>query len=274
VVDYEYMAMQLTELLEYKAADNISIWINPHGEPLLYDKIIGLCDLILANKHVKDINIVTNAILLTKELVDSFDKISIKCKKKINISVSLSAITEGLSKEIMGETYNLNIVLKNIEYASSKLPITITPVFCSKLNDDDIKKIILFAKSLSERSKHPVKMGIQNFCKNKHGRNPVKEVPWDSFFKMLKDWEKETGFKITSELGKLEKTKQLPLVCEKDELINVRIICNGRHSHDKIGIYETKDGSRAVALLGCNALRGNVKARVIESKYNMILAKC
>jgi len=72
VVEKDYLVNETRLLLEYKRTDEMSIWINPHGEPTLYPKLSGLVSDLLKDTHVKDIHIVTNGILLDKELVDNF----------------------------------------------------------------------------------------------------------------------------------------------------------------------------------------------------------
>ena len=288
VVDKDFIVQETKALLKYKDARGMSIWINPHGEPTLYAKLSELCRDLLEDEHVKDIHIITNGILLTKKMADELCLIAEQSKKEIHINLSMSALSvepgkaskvnkKGLSNArlMMGEIYTLTTVLRNLEYAADKLPVTITPVYVRGMNDEEMKNLVLFADKVAKSHKNKkIGIAIQKYCENKRGRNPVNEESWDDFFAFLKQLEQETGKTLTPHLGKIKETKQLPLLCKKGEKIVVKLICQGRYPRDKLGIYETKQGSRAVALIGCDADKGTTKAEVIQSKYNMVVGKC
>ena len=267
VVDKDYLVNETKALLEFKGTKEMSMWINPHGEPTLYFKLVELVDDLLQDEHVKDVHVITNGVLLSKNLVDEFAEISDKNGKKVVISISISAIDEEKSKQLMGINYDINLVLKNIEYAAKKLSVAITPVLLHGLNDDEMEKIISFAKKLK------LDVGIQKFCENKRGKNPVKEQKWDDFFDELKKLEEKSGFKLTSELGKLQKTKQLDPICKKGDNVHVKIICPGRYIKDRLGVLENSQGRRAVSLVRCSKESGVVKAIVVKNKYNIAMVK-
>jgi len=267
VVDKDYIVNETKALLAFKGKKEMSIWINPHGEPTLYYKLVELVDDLLQDKYVKDVHVITNGVLLSKNLVDEFAEVSKKNSKEVVISISISAIDEKKSKELMGQNYDISLVLKNIEYAAKKLSLAITPVLLHGLNDDEMGKIITLAKKLK------AEVGIQKFCENKRGKNPVKEQKWDDFFEELKRLEEENGFKLTSELGKLQKTKQLDPICRRGDKVHVRIVCPGRYTKDRIGVLENSRGRRAVTLVRCSQESGVVKSTVVKNKYNIAMIK-
>ncbi|MFT4303900.1 MAG: radical SAM protein [Candidatus Woesearchaeota archaeon] len=275
IVDVNYLVDEINKLLHFKDTPGISIWINPHGEPTLYSKLAELCDLTLRINYVKDITIITNGLLLNKALVDKLHQIKTSHSKPIKLSVSISGVSKEMSKKMMGESYNINIVKKNLEYAIEKLEISITPVLLSWMNTDEMIKIIELAQELSKnKDKEELRVAIQKFCKNKKGRNPGKEQSWEDFFKELRQIEAKTNYKLLHNFGKIKETPELPTVCKKDEKISVKILCYGRYKHNRLGIFETPLGNRAVAVIGCNPEKGIVKTKVIQSKHNMIVAKC
>ncbi|MFH1054363.1 MAG: radical SAM protein [Candidatus Woesearchaeota archaeon] len=275
VVDKEYLMKELNDLLEYKKENDMSVWINPHGEPTLYSELVELCDDILANTYVKDITVITNGILLNKHLVKELKNTGEKNSKDINIAISLSG--SGKNAKIMGKNYDPDLVIKNIEYVAKNLHLTITPVYIKGVNESDIKKIIELSNKLSEKSRlmfdEEINVNIQKFCCNKFGRKPIKEQSWEEFDKDMKRLEQETGKNLLKPLEKLKDTKTLPKLCEKNDIINVNIISPGRFEKDKIGVLERKDGNRAVLVLGCKADNGIVKVKVVQSKYNITIAK-
>ena len=273
VVEEDYLVSQLADLLAFKAETGLEIWINPHGEPTLYGKLAELCDDVLCDPHVSKVSIITNGLLLDKEMVDALNAIAKKRKKEIKLAVSVSDLRK--TGNIMGKGYGISAVLANLEYAAVKLPLSITPVWIKGANDAEIKKIVELSKELSKKSKKALDKGaavsIQKFSSNKYGRNPIKEKGWEEFFSDLRQLEKETSVKLTFELGKLKETKELPTLCEKGDVIAVRVLCEGRNPRDKIGVFETRSGNRAVALIGCNATKGLVKTKVVQNKHNMIV---
>jgi|GEM_PF-3118932 len=291
VVDVEYLINATKELLAFKGSKGMQLWINPHGEPTLYSELGTYCREMLADEHVSKIHIITNGMLLRKPLVDELLEIATTSKKRIELSVSMSALSTGeeekskLNKEglplanlLMGKSYNLGLVLKNLDYAVDKLPLIITPVMVKGMNEDEMKGLIEFAQSLSKKSslEENQKIGvmIQKFCKNKHGRNPAKEGKWEEFFSQLHSLEADTNMKLTGEIGKLQETKQHVIPVSKNDVIKARVISPGRYYKNRLGIIETEKGDRAVVLFNCRNDKGIVKAKVIQSKYNMIVATC
>ncbi len=291
VVDVDYLINETRSLLAFKGAKNMQLWINPHGEPTLYSELGHYCERMLADEHVSKIHIITNGMLLRKPLVDTLYEIAQASGKRIELSVSMSALSTGaeeksrvnkeglpLSQLMMGKSYNLSLVLKNLEYAVDKLPMMITPVLVQGMNDNEMKGLIEFSKALSSQSSleenKEVGIMIQKFCKNKHGRNPVKEGDWDSFFTTLNGLEKDLNVKLTGELGKIQETKQHAIPVEKKKMIKVRVVSPGRYHKNRLGILESEDGDRAVVLFNCRNDKGIVKAKVIQNKYNMIVATC
>ncbi|MCB9359305.1 radical SAM protein [Candidatus Woesearchaeota archaeon] len=275
VVDVDYLADEVSKLLHFKASDGMSMWINPHGEPTLYARLVELVDKLLRISYVKDVTIISNGLLMTKDTVDRLAELIPKHGKRVKLSVSVSAVSEELSKKVMGKAYNAKLVQKNLEYVVDRLDLSITPVFLSWMNAEEMVKIIELAQRLNRnKDREEIRVAIQKFCHNKKGRNPGKEQSWESFFKDLKALEIKTNYKLTEELGKIKETPELPALCSKKEQIRVRVICEGRYPKDRLGVFETPQGRRAVTLLGCNPLKGIVKANVIQSKHNLIVAKC
>jgi uncharacterized protein len=272
VIDCDYLSDEVKSLLHFKAVNGISIWINPHGEPTLYSKLPELVEKLINDAYVKDISIITNGLLFTKELVDKLVKLKEHSNKEIKIAFSISTLDNN-SKELMGDNYDCNIILKNLKYASEKLFVSITPVLLSWMNEDQVEEIIRLSQKLTEQG-NSIKVQIQKFCANKRGRNPIKEESWDDFSKRLSKLQEKTGYNLIEDLGNIKQTPELPKICDKGDIIKVKVLFPGRYKNEKIGLYETPNGSRSVLILGCNIEQGSVKASVIVDKYNMITAKC
>ncbi|MBN1385488.1 radical SAM protein [Candidatus Woesearchaeota archaeon] len=276
VVDVDYLIAETVKLLEFKGTP-VSIWINPHGEPTLYAKLALYCDEMLSHELVSDIHIVTNGVLFNSPLTDCLSDIAERYGKEIKISVSMSGVgverqekskhnKNGFmtSKLMMGSGYNIDVVLKNLNYAKERLPVMITPVWVNGMNDDDIKKLALLGKKLG------LEVSIQKFCKNKRGRNPAPEISWDEFFENMKKLEEETGVKLLKPLGKIKETKELPMVCRKGDKVQVQVLCGGRYLNERIGALD----GRAISLIGCSKDKGTIKATILQAKHNLYLGKC
>ena len=267
VVEEEYLVEELNNLLEFKKKQDkpgsntkISVWINPHGEPLLYSRIIDLMQDVSNLDTVKDVHLITSGTLLNKYIIDKVSKI-----KKAKLSVSISAINEKTANKIMGvKSYNPKHVLDMIEYATNKsIEVIITPVYLNKINDDDIKQLITFSK------KHKLKILIQKFCANKFGRNPIKETSWEDFTKTLKEWETEFGQNLI-QIGNIGKSEQLPKPFKKADAVQAEIVCSGRYHRDKIVV--AKD--RCILIPNCKKDSGMVKVKITTAKFGMYMGSC
>tara|TARA_Y100000310_G_C20610640_1_gene777798 strand:+ start:277 stop:1413 length:1137 start_codon:yes stop_codon:yes gene_type:complete len=268
VVDKDYLVTETKDLLAWKGSSNMQLWINPHGEPTLYAPLAEYCDEMLQDEHVSHIHIITNGLLVTKTVVDTLAALATKYNKEVALSLSLSGLAQ---PDIMGKGYNVKLVLRNLEYAVTKLPVTITPVFVMGLNDDELTALIELAKNMDKKSKHKVSIMIQKFCKNKYGRNPAKDESWEEFYAKLKELEEKTGEELTPTIGKLQETKELPCTIEKRQKVKTTIVSEGRYHKDKIGVVDLPEGRRAIALLNCPTQKGTVNATIVQAKHNMLV---
>jgi len=255
VVDEEYMTEELNELLEIKEDGN-NIWINPHGEPTLYAPLTKLIKNIKQNKKVKDIMIITNGMLLNKTLANQLKEAGLT-----TISVSISGIQK--AQEMMGtKGYNIEAVLKHIQYAKSiGLNIIVAPVYVKGKNEDQMKLVI---------NKVPFanKISIQKFCKNKLGRNPIKEQDWESFFRELKLLQHETDTTLIEPLKKLKETNTYEQPFRKGDIVEVDIRSVSRFQRDKIGVAE----ERAIQVMRCNKKKGRRKFKILSANNNVFVA--
>lgn len=262
VVDLEYLIAETNAVLEVKGHKEVGIWINPHGEPLFYDRLFEYCSDMLENKYVKDIHLVTNATLLTKGVVDKFASLG-----SVHLSVSLSVFSSDKAREVMGQNYNLTAVIKNIEYAAKKMDVMLTPVWIKGLNDSDIKSIVNYAKEKG------MDIAIQKFCNHKRGRNPIKERPWKEFFDNLEKLERETGYKLRHDFSDIKKTKAIPSIMKKGDVEEAEIICKGR-GNEYLGVIEKGNQRRALVILGCFSPRRKAKVKILRARNNILVGKC
>ncbi|MFH1440233.1 MAG: radical SAM protein [Candidatus Woesearchaeota archaeon] len=289
VVEEEYLVNELKALIDFKAKheDNsnssldtknkFSIWINPHGEPLLYSRILDLIKDIDEIQQVKDIHLITSGTLLNHAVIDQLAKI-----KKLKMSISISAFDKEKAKQLMGtKAYVLKHVLDMVKYAVSKgIETTITPVYIHGINDDDIERLIRFCKAVNKANQNTndnnkLNISIQKFCMNKFGRNPIKEQDWDDFGKKMKEWENLYGYELL-QTGDIGKTEELPRPFKKGDVVQADIVSSGRFLRDKIAVAK----GRCILLPKCTKCtksineKCKVKVKITTNKYGMYIGSC
>ena len=260
VIEREYLVEELKKLIEYKDVE-VEVHIGCQGEPLLYYELSGLVDDIYKIKNVKTISMDTNAVLLTKEKVDDLIKAGMT-----RFNVSINAIDSKKAKEIAGkEFYNVDKIKEIIEYISKKTDILIAPVWVPKLNDEEIEKLIEFAKSLD------IKIGIQNYLTYKFGNFVTKSVPWKKFYAKLKEFEKKYNIELifSEEDFDIKKTKVLKKPFKKGNIIEADIKCKGRLPDTMIGISD----DRNITISGNIAIGKKAKVRILRDKHNIFFGE-
>ncbi len=260
-VEREYLVEETKKLLDFKKCSNIHIYINVHGEPLLYPEIVELVADLKAIDWVKEITIITTAALLTEAMIDQLAKAGLT-----ELNVSISAMDTEAAKKIMGNpAYSIAHVKKMVSYAAKKMQVTIAPVWVDAVNDEEMEKIIAFGKEIQ----CPVR--IQKFCHNKFGRNPVEEISWEDFFKKIEELEKKTGVKLKEDVEKytLETTKEYPVPFTRRETIEAQIIGPGRYFHEKLCVAR----DRLISVPMCKKQSGTVKIRILKTTNNIIVGE-
>lgn len=258
VVEREYLIEETKKLLQFKKKEGMHIYINVHGEPLLYYDIVNLVKDLKAILYIKDITIISNGMLLTEQLIQDLDAAGLT-----TLNISVSAIDNLLAKQLMGtEAYNINKIKSILKYASThaKFKTIITPVYVNGQNEQEMEKLIMLSKEIGCDIK------IQKFCYNKAGRNPVKELPWESFYPWLETLEKKHGIKLKEEVYTLETTKEYPCPFKKGEVITAEIKCLGRYPQERVAVAK----ERCIVIPSCLKDSGNVTVRITGIQHNII----
>ena len=261
VVEREYLVNETKKILEYKKKKGMHIYINVQGEPLLYYDIVNLVKDLKEIKYVEKITIISNGMLLTEKLVEELSDAGLT-----TLNISVSAINDMLAKEIMGTSaYNIKKIKEMLTYTvkNAKFKTIITPVFINGVNEEEMDSLIEFSKEIGCEIK------IQKFCTNKAGRNPVKEISWEPFYKKLQELEEKYDIKLKEEIYKLEKTKEYPCPFRKGELVEAKIVCPGRYKYEKIAVAK----ERCIVIPSCRKESGVIKVKILSSKHNLITGR-
>lgn len=264
VVEKDYLMSEFEKLAKNKNTNPLYAYINVHGEPLLYEPIV---ELISDLKKIPNVitGIITNGTLLNEKLIDDLAKVGLD-----RINISLSAIDKELANHLAGIKFNLDRLLKMIEYANQKLEVVVAPVYMKTLNDHEIDKIIEFIINLRKKyNKNFPLLGIQNFLSYKLGRNPVKETPWEEFNEKMKIWEKKHNINLSEDhFYKIFKTKKLEKPFTKGDKIKAEIIGRDRFPNQRIA----KANNRIITIFNCNLNKGKiVNINILKDKHNIFV---
>lgn len=259
VIEVEYLLDELRKLVGFKN-EPVTVYINPHGEPLLYADIVELVRGIRAMPLVEKIHLITNGMLLTKELVDALADAGLSF-----FNISLHAIEEELSKKILGTSaYNIKRIKEIAAYVkqNGKADVMITPVLMKGINDQEMENIIEFCKSIGCTN-----IGIQNFLENRRGRNPAKEMSWEAFHAMLLHWENKHGVKLIIQ-EKLRETKELEKPFKRDDIVAAEVVCSGRAKGEKIAVAK----GCCIMVPRCEK-NGRIRVRITKSLHNVFVGE-
>lgn len=263
-VDKDHLVKWLKQLVEYKG-DDLEANIDSVGEVLTYPDIIELIKDIKKIKQINKISMQTNGTLLTKEKIKELERAGLD-----SINLSINSLDNELAKELSGcAWYDVNKILDIAkEINNSKIELLLAPVYIKSVNDDEIVKLIKFAKELNCR------IGIQKYEIYKFGRRikNVKEMSWYSFYEQLKKWENE--YKIKLRLGPLDfgikKSKRFPKVFNKGNKIKVKIMLQGWMKYQMIGI----SNNRCITIINCNSkIDDIVNIKIIEDKNELYIGE-
>src|SRR3989338_4176739 len=185
VIEKDYLVEEFRKVVAFKGADDIDAHINAQGEPTLYADLIPLIRDIMATPWVKTSSIDTNGTLLNPKFIDELADAGLT-----RLHLSLHAIDHEMANKLAGFPYNVKRVMEMARYACTKMDLIITPVWLCGYNDQELPKLAKFAQDIGAGKNCPP-VGIQNFLPYRMGRNPVKTVAFEEFFKRMRELEKE-----------------------------------------------------------------------------------
>ncbi|MBI2147951.1 radical SAM protein [Candidatus Woesearchaeota archaeon] len=261
VVEKDYLVEELEKMMAVKDKD-MTIYLNPQGDPTLYKDLVELVADVSRIPRAKDIVLITNGMLLHPAIIDELYRAGLS-----SIHVSLSAIDLEKAKLVMGiKGYDVERVKKNIQHMAAKGDVLLTPVFVPGMNEEELPKIIEFAKSIGCTS-----VGVQNFMTNPRGRNPVKPMPWEKFEEQMKLLEKRHGITLLDSTP-LGSTPELPRPFKRDDVVSATIVCQGRYPRERIAASQ----ERTILLQSCDstvAVGDKVSVRIRKSNHNIFVGE-
>ena len=258
VVEKDYLVEEFRKIVEFKSIDGIEAHIASQGEPLLYAPLTELVRDLSKIKQIKTISIDTNGMMLTKNKVDELVQAGLT-----RFNFSINSLDDKLAIRIAGAGYNLKNTIEVCRSIAKKANLIISPVLIPGMNEQEMPKIIGFAKELK------ADIGIQNFLNYRLGRNPVKQMDFEIFYKKLEEWQEIYKIKlIKSEQDfNIIKTKALPKPFRKGEIIEAEVVCNGRLKNEKIAVAN----QRTISVPNCQKEKGKIKLKITRTKHNIFI---
>ena len=266
VVEVDYLIEEFKQLVKEKECNSIEAHIASQGEPTLYADLPLLVKKLAEIPQVKQITTDTNGILLTPNRVDELIEAGFT-----RFNLSLNAIDPEVAREIANAPYNIEQVKKIARYiAESSCDLSISPTLIPGINDQEMPKIIAFAKSLENPNWKP-RIGIQNFLTYQFGRNPSEQMPWDDFFAQLKKWEEEFKVKLILDQSDFDitATKTAPKVFKRGEIVKAEIKCRGRLPGEKIAVAR----GYCISVPKCRTDKGLVKLKITKTKHHLYVGQ-
>ena len=262
VVEEEYLVSELKKIVDFKGSNNIDAHINAQGEPLLYADIVELVKDIMSIKGVKTSSIDTNGTFLSKQLVDELASAGLT-----RINLSLHALGQEKAQKLAGAPYSLSKVIEIARYIPKKMDLIITPVWVPGYNDEELPKLAKFANEIGAGRNCPP-IGIQNMLNYRFGRNPVKSVAMEDFYKKMKEIEQKHNVKLIFDKSAfdVEDLPELPKPFKKGQIVEAKIALPGRIGHEKLAVAK----ERIISIPNCHYEEGRlVKIRIKRTKHNI-----
>ncbi len=283
IVEYpDLLAEAVREIVKYKACSNIEIHIDGMGEPGTYHKLTELVQALREIPQVKVISMQTRLVTFSeKKILDLADS------GLDRFNVSIDALDPELARRLADTSwYNIERVLDLVKFTinNTRADVVLTPVWIPTLNDEEIPKIVTWAKENRLGKRWPPVL-IQKYVPHKHGRKPpVPVMSWGEFYDKLRELERKLNVKLipSNEDFNIKRAKPVPTVYRKGEVVKVEIIARGIFINEYIAVPVRRTGSqihdRVITVIADSKLEDvligqRVRVKIIENRNNVYIAK-
>ncbi len=224
LVEEEYLVNVAAEVAARKS-NPVEFNIGPHGEPLLYPRLVPLVRDLRRLPNVGVISINTNGSLLSERLIDDLAAAGLT-----RINLSLPALEEGLAAELAGiPRFPLKHLLAMLAYGQGRINFLLAPVLIPGKNNEEMAKIVALSKRIT--SPFPT-IGIQNYLEYPKGRRPVKKaMEWGRFYRFLDGLERQTKTRLRSTMAefRIHEEPELEKPFRKGEVVACELCMPGRY---------------------------------------------
>jgi len=267
-VEMEYLIEAVKEIAGFKG-NGVECHIDSPGEPVMYPH---LPELIAALKKIDEVSIIslqTNGTLLNTAKIAALESAGLD-----RINLSLHALEPVIAKMLAGvEWFDIDTIMNTAKaIAQSNIDLLIAPVYMPGINDEEIPKLIRFAREIGA-GKHFPPLGIQKFERYKYGRSPkgIKVQSWWQFFnRSIRPWEKASGIRLQLDSARdfgMVKRPFIPLVFSKGERVTVEIRAPGWITGEMLGVAR----NRVVSIFNCDKKAGQIRVKIVSNKHNIYM---
>ena len=272
IVELDYLINEVKKVVKYKGEKHIEAHIDTVGDPTTYPQLVDLVHKLSEIDGIEVISMQTHGVLLNEKMIDELSESGLS-----RINLSIDALDNELAKRIANtNNYNLSHVLNIAEYIvkNSSIDLLIAPVWIPKINDQEIPKIILYAKQIGAGKKWPP-LGIQKYVAHKFGRKPkgVKPMSWRKFYNELRKLERKFNIKLILRREDFDiiKLPMLPCPFKIYEKVKARIIAPGWLKGEKLAIAK----GRVITIIDADdiPIETEVYAKILRIKHNIYIAR-
>ncbi len=264
-VDLDYLMEAVEEIAPFKGP-GVECHIDSPGEPMLYPEIVDLVKRLKAIKEVSVVSMQSNGTLLDEEMIRSLEEAGLD-----RINLSMHALEPEMAANLAGrpgfDIERIKEAARNI--AQSQIDLLIAPVYLPGINDEEIPKLIEFAREAGAGKRWPP-LGIQKFEHYRLGRSPGKikaENWWHFYNRSMTDWEKQFSMPLrlkAQDFG-IVRRPMIPTVFEKKEKAWVEIRAPGWVQGEQLGVAR----NRVVSVMDCPVKQGSVRVQIVSNKHNI-----
>ncbi|MEB3774266.1 MAG: radical SAM protein [Desulfurococcales archaeon] len=276
MVDPEWLVEWVGRVAEYKGG-GVEALIDGVGEPLSHPGIPDIVRMLKDAPGIDRVAIETHGGFLSKKLAESLDKAGLD-----RINLSIDSVDGRKARKLAGvDWYDPARILGIAEWIidNTGIDVVLTPVVLPGVNEDDMLKLIEWAKSVGAGVKAgwPTGVLIQNFQIHKWGRKPqgVKPWSWHRFYKWLRRLEERTRYRLLVEPWELgfKKAPKTPEIYRVGDRVKARIIGPGWHRGEQLAVDARMQ--RVIAVVGREPMNPgkHVTLRIIRSKDNIYVAR-
>jgi len=268
-VEREYLVRWVRQVAEFKG-DGVECHIDSPGEPLLYPEIALLVKDLKGIPEVLVVSMQSNGTLLPRVMIDQLESAGLD-----RLNLSLHALDPPLARTLAGVPwYDVEKVKEAARrVAESAIDLLIAPVYLPGSNDEEIPRIVAFAREIGAGKRWPA-LGIQKCEHYRYGRNisGMKFQTWWQFYnRSIRLWEKDSGMRLLinpRDFG-IEKREILPPVYRKGEKVRVDIRAPGWIQGEMLGVGR----DRIVSVMDCPKNAGAIRVQIVSAKHNIYVAR-
>ncbi len=263
LVEEEYLVRVAADVAARKEHP-VEFNIGPHGEPLLYPKLVELVRDLKRIPNTAIISMNTNGSLLSEKLIDDLAAAGLT-----RVNLSIPALDEELASELAGvPKFPMAHLLAMLAYGKEKINFLLAPVLIPGKNEKEMAKIVELSKTIA--SPYPA-IGIQNYLEYPKGRRPVKkQLAWDEFFGFIEGLERETGTSLTStkEDFRIHEEKELEKPFRKGQTVACEVCMPGRYPNEMYA----QAGGRLIGVRLDNDLANigkRLRVKIVRDKHSI-----